>query len=81
MARTGGWVMRYLGLMCLVLLGACEPKGRFVRDNDVQAKVFAACMAALPAGPERTHYNDWAEVVEECNDAARDIATRWEDPR
>lgn len=63
-----------------LLLAGCAPRGEWKRDPEVQAKVFSECMASLPKGPEVTRYNDWAEVVEECNDTARDIATRWVEP-
>jgi hypothetical protein len=33
-------------------------------------RIFKECMAALPAGPQSTHYNDWSEVVDSCGDAA-----------
>ncbi|TXH17365.1 MAG: hypothetical protein E6R03_04120 [Hyphomicrobiaceae bacterium] len=35
-----------------------------------QQRIFMACMMALPAGPQSTHYNDWSEVVDSCNEAA-----------
>ncbi len=39
-------------------------------DRCLNREVFNECMASLPAGPERTHYNDWAEVVEACGNRA-----------
>ncbi len=30
-------------------------------------QLFNDCMKALPAGPQSTRYNDWAEVVDECD--------------
>lgn len=39
-------------------------------DQCLRAELFRACMAALPAGPVATRYNDWDEVVEECESVA-----------
>lgn len=39
-------------------------------DQCIRVERFDACMKALPAGPVSTHYNDWDEVVLECEAAA-----------
>jgi len=33
-------------------------------------RLFKECMASLPLGPQTTHYNDWSEVVDSCEDVA-----------
>lgn len=63
----------------LVLLGTClflsgcaqDTFPVFGNDQVVRASRFDACMAALPAGPQRiTGGNDWDEVVEACDRAS-----------
>ena len=36
----------------------------------LRTDLFKQCMAELPRGPDHTHYNDWDEVVEECNEVS-----------
>lgn len=43
----------------------CEA-GIHIADQCLRAELFKSCMAALPAGPLATKYNDWDEVVSEC---------------
>lgn len=73
-----------LAIICAALaLAACTPpepppEDRQGIDQCVRATIFAQCMAALPKGPERLTAagNDWAEVVEECEDSAKAQALR-----
>ena len=44
-----------------------------------QVELFNSCMSKLPAGPRQTHYNDWSEVVYQCNRVANEQATRMPD--
>lgn len=44
--------------------GPVEPQGP---DQCMRRELFQACMKSLPAGPVATQYNDWAEVVDECD--------------
>lgn len=58
-----------------VLLSACDstPKPvspRYESDQKLRAERFDACMKQLPIGPANVKYNDWAEVVSECESAA-----------
>lgn len=39
-------------------------------DQCTRQVLFERCMAALPAGPQATTYNDWDEVVEACRSVA-----------
>ena len=58
------------------LLAGCEPDPKkfeiaYGYDQCERPKLFQQCMTNLPAGPQATKYNDWDEVVEACEDAAR----------
>lgn len=58
-----------------VLLSACGSSSqatypRYESDRELRAERFDACMKLLPIGPTNTKYNDWAEVVSECELAA-----------
>lgn len=39
-------------------------------DKAERQRIFKECMESLPDGPQTTHYNDWSEVVDSCDDAA-----------
>jgi hypothetical protein len=61
----------------VLLLAGCGPVPQSgYRDQDVRRDVFFECLKALPAGPQATMYNDWAEVVGECGDQAYNISAR-----
>lgn len=54
-----------------LLLAGCQVQPPPAQpDQCLRAELFAKCMAALPPGPEMPHYNDWDEVVQECEDTA-----------
>lgn len=44
-------------------------------DQTLRQQIFMECLRTVPQGPKTTVNNDWAEVVEQCDDAAKDIAT------
>ena len=59
------------GLLALLLLAGCdgasiEPK----QDGALRIALTERCMKNLPAGPVSTQYNDWDEVVSQCDDNA-----------
>lgn len=60
-------------LAVLLALAGCQdasvPIGS-VPDQCLRREIFKECMAALPAGPVATKYNDWDDVVKECESAA-----------
>jgi hypothetical protein len=64
---------RLLTLAILLALAGCD-KPAYVQDWGAdqcqRRELFLACMKALPAGPQSTHYNDWDEVVKQCDSAA-----------
>lgn len=68
--------MRVLLLLmpALFVLG-CEDRAPVI-DQCLRAQHFQQCLARLPAGPRVTQYNDWAEIVSECESAARYQAYR-----
>lgn len=72
--------MKLCGFVCLsavvvgsLLVAGCEGQfvdGEWVSDQGLRRQIFKECLQMLPKGPERTVYNDWAEVVSECESAA-----------
>lgn len=57
-------------LTALLPLLGCEQVEPTIHDQCLRNDIFMRCMAALPPGPEQTKYNDWAEVIDSCEDAA-----------
>lgn len=56
-----------------ILLSGCVPevpKKTWANDQCLRAELFQACLRSLPAGPTASKYNDWDEVVSECESAA-----------
>jgi hypothetical protein len=47
-------------------LTACGEIEIWETDQSKRHELFKDCMELLPSGPKSTHYNDWAEVVDEC---------------
>lgn len=58
-------------LACVATTAACSEQTRGpAPDQCIRAELFKSCLAALPAGPQATKYNDWDEVVSACESAA-----------
>ena len=55
-------------LLTAVLAGGCTES--IGPDQCLRREIFQQCMKALPAGPQATKYNDWDEVVGECESVA-----------
>lgn len=55
-----------------LLLAACSDDRYPVYEvrPDKRIERFDACMKALPPGPQSTHYNDWDEVIWQCDNIA-----------
>lgn len=74
--------MKYTILLALLLAGCdmspppVSPKKSF--DQCLRATLFQRCMQLLPAGPDHTRYNDWSEVVDACEEAAKWQSMRFE---
>ena len=48
-----------------------EVRGYFMfKDTCTRNEIFQQCIKNLPNGPQITKYNDWDEVVSECNNSA-----------
>lgn len=47
-----------------------KPSPEWQPNQAKRQEFFLACMNALPAGPQKTQYNDWDEVVEACQSAS-----------
>ena len=47
-----------------------DPEDKASNDQCLRAKLFEQCLKSLPAGPQATKYNDWDEVVNQCEIAA-----------
>ena len=63
-----------------LLLAACQPNGdvaiRQQLDQCRRVEVFERCLQLAPAGPQSTKYNDWSEVISECEGVARRASYR-----
>lgn len=66
-----------IAIAALLVIG-CENSGAYqdAYDQCLRKELFERCMAVVPQGPQSVQYNDWAEVVEECADTARDQSIR-----
>lgn len=62
--------MRAIYTLCLFTLASCGKVCWHEADQQERQRIFKECLSLLPAGPVSTQYNDWAEVVSECEDAA-----------
>lgn len=58
--------------LAVMLLSGCQKYPEYVLDQKERKHLFAQCMASLPEGPTSTTYNDWDEVVSECDTTARE---------
>ena len=56
-------------LCAVVILAAAVEcwREQVVMDQCLRRDLFLDCLKAVPKGPDRTRYNDWSEVVAECN--------------
>jgi hypothetical protein len=63
-------------LLAITALTGCDQTQTVMRDQCLRQQIFMQCMAALPAGPKATMYNDWDEVVGACESTAAYQALR-----
>ena len=63
---------KLLLVAALVVLAGCDvqPRTNWQTDQKLRQQLFTQCLSSVPAGPSTTVYNDWAEVVEACEEAA-----------
>lgn len=68
--------MRYVFalVITLLLVGCMDDAPTYRQDPKLRQEIFFKCLAALPAGPQSTKYNDWDEVVNECGRQAEWMA-------
>ena len=57
-------------LMLTAALSGCVEEFTSGPDQCMRREIFMQCMAALPAGPNEVKYNDWSEVVGQCETVA-----------
>ena len=66
--------MKTFALIALALCGCYDrpdiPAPKSDYDQCLRAELFQQCLRLAPAGPVSSHYNDWAEVISECQSAA-----------
>ena len=66
-------------IAAVLLLAGCNMEHCSWRPIPAERQaLFQQCMESLPAGPQQTHYNDWAEVVQECSEYSYYASTRAE---
>lgn len=65
-------VMTLLISMALVLV-SCKDK-ECIPDQGKRAELFFKCLEKVPKGPTTVEYNDWEEVVKQCDDSAYRIS-------
>ena len=62
---------KIISAFVLLFLVGCENKTPSYQDDpELRREIFKECMKLLPAGPKETVYNDWDEVVAECDSVA-----------
>lgn len=52
-----------------VFLVGCAPVTNGV-DQCMRSELFIQCLKSIPKGPDSTKYNDWDEVIKECQNAS-----------
>lgn len=63
--------MKYILVMVMALLvSGCDSLEPLSANQALRSLLFKDCLNNLPAGPQSTHYNDWSEVVSECENSA-----------
>jgi len=63
----------WIGLMVVAALTGCTPEMPIPTsgpDQCLRREIFQQCLNSVPPGPSATKYNDWDEVVDECETAA-----------
>jgi hypothetical protein len=55
-------------VLSLFLIGCSEPTNGV--DQCMRNDLFIQCLKTVPKGPDTSKYNDWDEVVKECQNAS-----------
>lgn len=55
------------------LLSGCEEAKypQWEVNQELRHQLFVECLGKIPSGPLSTTFNDWSEVVDSCENAAR----------
>jgi hypothetical protein len=62
---------KLLLVAALVVLAGCDVYvPDWQSDQKLRQQLFTQCLGNIPAGPSTAVYNDWAEVVQACEEAA-----------
>lgn len=62
--------MKAVILASVLFIVGCDEFRDPLPDQKLRREIFIACLEKAPAGPVATQYNDWSEVISECNTAA-----------
>lgn len=62
--------MKKMIVVVLFMLAGCDEVDPAAPDQCLRREIFRECLQTVPAGPQRTVTNDWAEVIDECQSAA-----------
>ena len=69
-----------MAVAALLVLSGCMPEKQVAGwciNQEKRIERFDECLKLLPYGPDTTVYNDWAEVVSECDDISYAQAKVW----
>jgi hypothetical protein len=61
-----------VALLLPIFLAGCDDNSlpTYAVDQPMRRAYFMECLKSLPAGPTSTQYNDWDEVVAQCDSVA-----------
>lgn len=66
-----------IGIISIISITGCSTKEEekvnkleVSKRQEMRTEIFMKCLEKVPKGPEKTHYNDWSEIVEACESAA-----------
>ena len=55
-------------ILSVFLVGCTQPSSGV--DQCMRRELFIQCLKYIPKGPDSTKYNDWDEVIKECQNAS-----------
>lgn len=68
-----------VGVACVIAIGAMlagvHPDIKREPHRCERQALFDSCLARVPKGPNSTVYNDWSEVVNDCDHIAKSQAS------
>lgn len=57
-------------ILCLSLLACGPTEETAIPDQCLRQIIFFKCLKNIPVGPKEAKYNDWDEVVGQCDSVA-----------